>query len=121
MIDSHNIVVVCQNCLFEAMFSVYKASRDEGRELLLSWIAEAVEGNAARSRIQVDLAVVSSEGFILNLAAVLCLFCKPFLDPRSNKVEQAHRIIMAPSLYLTHNGNCRWVSSMQRTSRLANA
>jgi len=67
------------------MFAVYKASRDEGRELLLSWVAEAIEGNTARSRMQINRAVVSSEGFALNLGSVMCLFCKPFLDPKSTK------------------------------------
>lgn len=72
--------------LHEILFSFVRASR-EGREAMLRWVSQAVIGNSARSKLHSDSSAIASDGFMQNLGAVMCIFCEPFLDPRSPKLK----------------------------------
>lgn len=55
------------------------------REGALDWLAAALSSNAERTKMQPDLKKASTDGFMLNVAAVALKLCGPFLDPRLGK------------------------------------
>jgi hypothetical protein len=54
---------------------------------VLEWIGTILKQNVARTRLQADRRTISSEGFMLNLSAILLDFCVPFLDRTTRKVH----------------------------------
>ena len=58
------------------------------RSAVLKYIAHIISLNSARSKIHVDMAEVSDDGFILNWAFVLLSLCEPFMDPQFKKVRK---------------------------------
>ncbi len=67
-------------------FTSNKASA-EVREAVLNWIGMAMIHNSGRTKLQADRRATSSDGFLLNVAAILLELCSPFLDPKANKVR----------------------------------
>lgn len=47
---------------------------------MVSWIGQIIDLNAGRVRINADARIVSTDGFLLNLTAVLLRLCAPFID-----------------------------------------
>ena len=64
-----------------------KASK-ESRERMLDWFALCVNTNHKRRALQVDKAVVSSDGFMINLTACLDALCEPFMDATFSKIDR---------------------------------
>ncbi|EGF97776.1 uncharacterized protein MELLADRAFT_118656 [Melampsora larici-populina 98AG31] len=60
----------------------------EPREGVLQFWAQVIQLNLKRAAMQVDPAVVSSDGFIINTQAVLLQFAGPFLDPQFSKIDK---------------------------------
>jgi len=50
------------------------------REKVLEYLAEVINTNAGRSRMQVDPLKSASSGMFVNLSAVMLRLCEPFLD-----------------------------------------
>ncbi|EAL61256.1 U box domain-containing protein [Dictyostelium discoideum AX4] len=61
--------------------------QQENKEAFLSWLASAVEKNLERNKLQVDRTKACSDGFALNLCAVLVLLCEAFVDIDCSKVS----------------------------------
>jgi hypothetical protein len=55
------------------------------REAMLVWLSATLRLNAERSKIRPNLEKASSDGFMLNLCAVLLKLCEPFADPLAGK------------------------------------
>eukprot|EP01105_Mastigella_eilhardi_P028801 TRINITY_DN975_c0_g1_i1.p1 TRINITY_DN975_c0_g1~~TRINITY_DN975_c0_g1_i1.p1 ORF type:complete len:1093 (-),score=286.71 TRINITY_DN975_c0_g1_i1:1415-4693(-) len=73
-----------QQELTEVMLSVLKEQSGEGRAAGVRWFARVLEANASRTRLQVDRETTSSDGFLLNVGAVLLGLCQPFLEKQPN-------------------------------------
>ena len=72
-------IPVIQGQLFDISNILIRASV-ETRNALLSYFATIINMNKKRHAIQVDAATVSSDGFMLNLTAVLNQFADPFVS-----------------------------------------
>ena len=57
----------------------------EAKGRMLAWLAAALRANRERTKMQPDLRKASTDGFMMNLCAVLLRLCRPFLDPTSGK------------------------------------
>ena len=57
----------------------------DAKEATVDWLAAALRANAERAKMQPDLRKAATEGFMLNVAAVLLKLCDPFLDPLLGK------------------------------------
>lgn len=55
------------------------------KERLLEFLAVVINLNSGRSKMHVDEAVVSSDGFIINQTVSLLRLCEPFLDSKGPK------------------------------------
>ena len=55
------------------------------REATLQWLGAVLEVNEERAKLQANPALAASDGFFLNLSAVLLRCCEPFLEPLSGK------------------------------------
>jgi hypothetical protein len=88
--------------MHDALLRLLKAK--ETREGVLAWIALIVELNVVRGkcvvrsplrrravftpgRMRADMSQVSSDGFFLNLCAVLLRLCGPFIEPGTDKIR----------------------------------
>ncbi|OAQ79758.1 ubiquitin conjugation factor E4 [Purpureocillium lilacinum] len=60
----------------------------ETRSLTLNWFAYIMNMNHKRRAIQVDPREVASDGFMLNVTAVMDRFCEPFMDNDFSKVDK---------------------------------
>ena len=58
-----------------------KCPHQDTRPRLMEWLAAAIECNNDRAKMQVNPLHTSSNGFAVNLSAVLLKLCEPFLDP----------------------------------------
>eukprot|EP00884_Botryococcus_braunii_P021437 jgi/Botrbrau1/7978/Bobra.384_2s0006.1 len=60
------------------------------REGMVTWLAQAIQANAVeRGKIQMDYKAAASDGFFLNMSAVLLGLCQPFMDPESKPARQS--------------------------------
>jgi len=66
----------------------------EGKRAVLDWFAEVLVTNTKRKAMQVDPTSVASDGFMLNVVAVLNKFAEPFIDIHCKRVP----IIMTTTL-----------------------
>jgi ubiquitin conjugation factor E4 B len=62
-------------------------SGSEGRREVLDWFAEVLGANGKRKALQVDGSTVASDGFMINVVAVLNKFAEPFIDINCNRVS----------------------------------
>lgn len=76
-----------QRSMFGICNSVIRAD-PSARDQLLEYFAHIIRLNEKRAQMQVDTATVSSDGFMHNIAAVLLMFCNPFLDIRASKIDK---------------------------------
>lgn len=60
----------------------------ETRGKILDWFALTVNANHKRRAIQVDPRHVSSDGFMVNVTAVLDRLCEPFMDATFSKIDR---------------------------------
>jgi ubiquitin conjugation factor E4 B len=63
-------------------------SNDNSLDQLLEYFGHIIKLNEKRAQMQVDTQTVSSDGFMHNIAAVLLMFCAPFLDVGSSKIDK---------------------------------
>jgi ubiquitin conjugation factor E4 B len=76
-----------QEELFDIANCLVKASK-EAREKFLDWFALTVNLNHKRRAFQVRRETVSSDGFMVNVTAVLDMLCEPFMDSTYSKVDR---------------------------------
>ncbi|EGC28981.1 hypothetical protein DICPUDRAFT_59083 [Dictyostelium purpureum] len=74
------------NSLLDLLKGFLKAHPDN-KEAFLSWVVPVIEKNLERNKMQVDRAKACSDGFALNLCAVLVLLCESFVDISFSKVS----------------------------------
>ncbi|CAM0879382.1 unnamed protein product [Alopecurus aequalis] len=58
------------------------------RHKVLEFLAEVINKNAGRSRMQVDPLKCASSGMFLNLSAVMLRLCEPFMDKMESKKDK---------------------------------
>ena len=61
-------------------------SGNSGRRGVLNWFSAVLGQNHKRKALQVDPTTVASDGFMVNVAAVLNKFAEPFVDIQGKKV-----------------------------------
>ena len=93
-----------QTYLFQICNFIIK-SGNQGRRGVLDWFSAVLAMNEKRRALQVDVALVASDGFMCNVVAVLNKFAEPFVDVQGKKV-----------LTIQRNSNFRLIKSMWRTS-----
>lgn len=79
----HNI----QRSMFNISNSIVR-SNAQARDKLLDYFGHIIKLNEKRAQMQVDVQQVSSDGFMHNIAAVLLMFCDPFMDVRASKIDK---------------------------------
>ncbi|GBM80653.1 Ubiquitin conjugation factor E4 A [Araneus ventricosus] len=76
----------------------------DSRELLLQWLGCCLDANSGRAKIwnsqlpEVYASLHGSDGFFINLLAVLLLLCKPFSEPCSPKLAKVNPLYCAAPL-----------------------
>ena len=65
-----------------------------GRRGMLDWFSAALALNTKRKALQVDPATVASDGFMINLVAVLNKFADPFVDIQAKRVSSLNVRLM---------------------------
>lgn len=75
-------IPVLQNQLFD-ICNVLVRQSSESRQAVLNYFAQVLKLNKKRHAIQVDAATVSSDGFMVNITAVLNRFAEPFVSDMS--------------------------------------
>ncbi|BFZ61767.1 Ubiquitin conjugation factor E4 [Saitoella coloradoensis] len=76
-----------QTQLFNITNAVVRAS-PTAREAVLNWFARVINLNHKRRAMQVDPATIATDGFMLNVTAVLNKFCEPFMDLTHSKIDK---------------------------------
>ena len=74
-----------QDDLFDIAERIIKSDKGS-RERMLNWVALTVNKNHKRRAMYVDDKLVSSDGFMINVTAVMDRLCEPFIDPSFGKV-----------------------------------
>lgn len=57
----------------------------DAKSRVLDWFAAALSVNKERTKMRPDMKKASTDGFMLNVSAVLLRLCRPFLDPSTGK------------------------------------
>lgn len=76
-----------QDDLFVIANAFIRAGPDT-RSRTLNWFSYIMNANHKRRAMQVDPREVASDGFMLNVAAILDRFCEPFMDNDFSKVDK---------------------------------
>ncbi|CAE6526367.1 unnamed protein product [Rhizoctonia solani] len=80
-------LVNLQQSLFLVFNAIVRASGD-ARERVLKYFSTVLNINVKRAGAHVDPTTVASDGFMINLQAVLLRFAEPFLDARYSKIDR---------------------------------
>ncbi|QRV77647.1 ubiquitin conjugation factor E4 [Ceratobasidium sp. AG-Ba] len=80
-------LVNLQQSLFLIFNAIVRASPGS-REQVLHYFSTALNINAKRAGAHVDARTVASDGFMINLQAVLLRFAEPFLDAKFSKIDR---------------------------------
>ncbi|PWW75289.1 hypothetical protein C7212DRAFT_280984 [Tuber magnatum] len=76
-----------QDQLHQIVMMIIRSSL-EARGKILDFFARVINLNLKRGAIQVDPATVASDGFMLNINAVLTKLCEPFMDASFSKIDK---------------------------------
>ncbi|KAI5121069.1 hypothetical protein M0805_008583 [Coniferiporia weirii] len=76
-----------QSTLFQAFNTIVRAS-PESREAVLQYFSRIVSLNVKRGGMQVDPDTVASDGFMINVQAILLRFAEPFMDAKYSKIDR---------------------------------
>lgn len=94
--------------------AILKSSK-EGRERMLDWFAAVVERNKERGKMQMDTLVIASDGFMLNVSAVLLNLAEPFMDPYGPKLGTIDIDYFTKTKRLTINDETRLALNLEET------
>lgn len=78
---------VIQDQLFFIADKIIRSS-PEARTSILSWLGNIINLNHKRLAFQIQPNTVSSDGFMLNITAILIKFCEPFADSFGSKIDK---------------------------------
>ncbi|THH05498.1 hypothetical protein EW145_g4753 [Phellinidium pouzarii] len=76
-----------QSTLFQVFNTIVRAS-PEAREVVLQYFSRAIGLNVKRGGMQVDPGTVASDGFMINMQAILLRFAEPFMDAKYSKIDR---------------------------------
>jgi len=76
-----------QTELFDITNAIIKGGK-ESREKMLDWFALTVNSNHKRRAMRPDPRVLSTDGFMINVTAILDQLCDPFMDATFSKVDR---------------------------------
>lgn len=76
-----------QNDIHDIVDHIIKSGR-EPREKLLDWFSVCVNTNHKRRAMNPDPKAISSDGFMINVAACLDQLCEPFMDATFSKIDR---------------------------------
>ncbi|RPA95546.1 hypothetical protein L873DRAFT_1774205 [Choiromyces venosus 120613-1] len=76
-----------QDQLHQIVMMIIRSS-PVARGKILDFFARVINLNLKRGAIQVDPATVASDGFMLNINAVLTKLCEPFMDASFSKIDK---------------------------------
>ncbi|EFA77001.1 U box domain-containing protein [Heterostelium album PN500] len=85
-VSIHSVLKNYDQGLYQLVRSLLRSS-PEAKEAFLVWICSAIDKNAGRTKMNVNAAEVASDGFALNLVAVMILLCEAFVDVSFSKVS----------------------------------
>ncbi|BAS84794.1 probable ubiquitin conjugation factor E4 [Oryza sativa Japonica Group] len=90
LMSSFTTIKSVMNNLYDGLKDVLLAllKNMDTREKVLEFIAEVINKNAGRSRMQVDPLKSASSGMFVNLSAVMLRLCEPFLDRMESKKDK---------------------------------
>jgi ubiquitin conjugation factor E4 B len=74
-----------QTHLYQMCLAIVKSGR-EGQRAVLNWFGEVLATNLKRKVPHVDPTTIASDGFMINVVAVLNKFAEPFVDIHCNRV-----------------------------------
>ena len=89
-----------QEYLFKICNYIIK-SGIHGRRGVLDWFSAALSQNEKRKALQVDPATVASDGFMVNIVAVLNKFADPFISITANKATRP--------VILAYSRSTKWI------------
>ncbi|KAH7103445.1 ubiquitin elongating factor core-domain-containing protein [Auriculariales sp. MPI-PUGE-AT-0066] len=101
-----------QNSLFQ-IFNAIVRSSPEARDGVLAFFATALNLNWRRTGSHVDARTVASDGFILNLQAILQRFAEPILDAKYSKLDRIDANYLAHSTRLDMKDQTRLKGSSE--------
>eukprot|EP00698_Gefionella_okellyi_P019961 TRINITY_DN6206_c0_g1_i1.p1 TRINITY_DN6206_c0_g1~~TRINITY_DN6206_c0_g1_i1.p1 ORF type:complete len:1181 (-),score=261.12 TRINITY_DN6206_c0_g1_i1:1145-4687(-) len=81
------------------------------RDAVTAWIAVVLETNASRARMRPDPSIISTDGFFLNLAAILLRLCEPIMENKSDKVKLVDGTFVGGGGRLDFDGETRLAAS----------
>uniref|UniRef100_A0A1D1Y3H5 Putative ubiquitin conjugation factor E4 n=1 Tax=Anthurium amnicola TaxID=1678845 RepID=A0A1D1Y3H5_9ARAE len=92
ILSSFTTIRTVMNILYDGLEEVLRTllKNVDTREAVLEYLAEMINKNISRSRIQVDPLSCASSGTFVTLGAVMLRLCEPFLDSTSlkrNKID----------------------------------
>ncbi|PRD28683.1 UNVERIFIED_CONTAM: Ubiquitin conjugation factor E4 A [Trichonephila clavipes] len=96
------LITIARN--MHSLFEKILRKSSKSRELLLQWIGNCLDANSGRAKIwnsqlpEVYASLHGSDGFFVNLLAVLLLLCKPFSEPCSPKLSKVNPLYCAAPL-----------------------
>ncbi|GFQ77316.1 ubiquitin conjugation factor E4 A [Trichonephila clavata] len=96
------LITIARN--MHSLFEKILRKSSNSRELLLQWIGNCLDANSGRAKIwnsqlpEVYASLHGSDGFFINLLAVLLLLCKPFSEPCSPKLSKVNPLYCAAPL-----------------------
>lgn len=114
-----------QDYLFKICSCIIK-SGSLGRRGVLDWFSAALSQNEKRKALQVDPATVASDGFMVNIVAVLNKFADPFISITANKAiplvvfadfSSTKWMSTISARYLLEERPLAWISKMKPNSR----
>lgn len=76
-----------QDELTEITNAIVKSAKDP-REKILDWFAMVINSNHKRRAMRTDPKTISSDGFMLNVTAILDRLCDPFIDASFSKIDR---------------------------------
>ncbi|CAG8448174.1 2139_t:CDS:10, partial [Ambispora gerdemannii] len=77
-----------QDTLFQIFNNIVRSPSPKAREAVLSYWATIIKVNEKRAQMQVDPAIVGTDGFLLNMTTILIKFASPFIDINYSKIDR---------------------------------
>ncbi|KAJ3223435.1 hypothetical protein HK099_001159 [Clydaea vesicula] len=80
-----NLSFRSQKMLYEVVMLIIKSS-PEAKEAILQFLADSINKNRSRGKLQVDKNTVSSDGFMFSVVSLLMFLVEPILDQNFSKL-----------------------------------
>eukprot|EP00871_Galdieria_phlegrea_P000638 jgi/Galph1/1575/GphlegSOOS_G266.1 len=107
---------VLRHGLCEIMLSLLRAS-PESRELVLQWFGQCLHFDKERAKLQANYQTLATDGFSLNVLAVLLLLAQPFSDPHSPKLDNIDGTFCVSKHRIDYSGETRLAVDSEELAR----